>query len=44
MKLKIKINQENNKKIAIKRMMTKLDKKIKWNQMLKNKIEKQNQL
>jgi hypothetical protein len=29
MKLKNKINQENNKKIAIKRMMTKLDKKIK---------------
>jgi hypothetical protein len=44
MKLKIKINQEKNKKIAIKRIMTKLDKKIKWNQMLKNKIEKQNQL
>jgi hypothetical protein len=31
MKLKNKINQENNKKIAIKRMRIKLDIKIKWN-------------
>jgi len=31
-------------KITIKRMKTKLDTKIKWNQIIKNKIEKKNQL
>jgi len=39
MKLKNKINQENNKKtkkITIKRIKTKLDIKIKWNQMSSN--------
>jgi hypothetical protein len=31
-------------KITIKRMKTKLDTKIKWNQIIKNEIEKKNQL
>ena len=31
------------KKIAIKRMRTKLDTKIKWKQMLNDEIKKQNQ-
>ena len=38
---KKKINQENNKKIAIKRMRTKIILK-KNNKMLRNKIEKEN--
>jgi hypothetical protein len=47
--LKNKINQENDKKknlnkIAIKRVRTKLDKKIKWNKMLMDEIEKKYQL
>ena len=41
MELKNKINQEKiKKKITIKRIETKLDIKIKWNQMLRNKIKK----
>jgi len=42
MKLKNKINQENDKKtkiIEIKRRMTKLDKKIKWNLILREKLK-----
>jgi hypothetical protein len=39
-KLKNKINQERDKKIAIKIMSIKLDTKIKWNKILKRKIKK----
>jgi hypothetical protein len=40
MELKNKTNQENNIKIAIKRMKTKLDIKIKLNKMLWAEIKK----
>jgi len=36
MKLKNKINQENGKKNSNKKIKTKLDTKIKWNQALRN--------
>jgi hypothetical protein len=38
--LRNKINQEKDEKITIKRIRTKYDIKIKWNKMLKDKIEK----
>jgi FixJ family two-component response regulator len=39
--IKIYINQENDKKIAIKRMRIKIRLKNKYNKMVKDKIEKQ---
>ena len=44
MKLKNKINQERDKKLEIKRIMFKLDKKTSQNTMPVNEIKKQNQL
>jgi hypothetical protein len=38
--LKNKINQENDKKIAIKRMRIELDIKIKLNKMMRDEIKK----
>jgi hypothetical protein len=39
--MKLKKNQEKDRKIAIKRMRTKLDTKIKWNKIPRDEIEKQ---
>jgi hypothetical protein len=39
MRDEVKINQEKNKKIEIKRIRFKLDTKIKWNKILRDKIE-----
>jgi len=43
-RLKYKINQENDKKITIKGIITKFHTKIKQNQILIDRIEKQNKL
>jgi hypothetical protein len=40
--MKLKKNQEKDRKIAIKRMRTKLDTKIKWNKIPRDGIEKKN--
>jgi hypothetical protein len=40
LKDKIKKSQEKDKKIAIKEWGIKLDKKIKWSKMMRDKIEK----
>jgi hypothetical protein len=42
MKLKKKINLQQIKKVAIKRIKTRLNIKFKWNQIIKNKIEEKN--
>jgi hypothetical protein len=39
MKLRIKSNQKNDKKITIKKIKIKFDIKIKWNQMMRDEIE-----
>jgi hypothetical protein len=39
MKLRIKSNQKNDKKITIKKIKIKFDIKIKWNQMMRDGIE-----
>jgi hypothetical protein len=40
MELKNNINQEKKKKVAIKRIRTKSGIKIKWNNMIRDEIEK----